>query len=60
MKIIREGVKPTTTKRFECSCGCIWEADKGEYKVTSQLGMMYGMKQCNMVCPCCGYIVDTD
>ena len=32
IKIIKPGKIPDTTKRFECSrCGCIFEADKGDY-----------------------------
>ena len=50
MKIIKKGIRPTITKRFICkNCGCIWEAEKGEYNITSYLGMMHdGLKAFNM------------
>ena len=62
MKIIKEGIRPTITKRFIwANCGCIREAEKGEYNVTSYLGMMYdGLKAFNMNCTCCGAFVDVD
>lgn len=32
IKILKPGKIPDTTKRFECRrCGCIFEADKGDY-----------------------------
>ena len=63
MKIIKEGIRPTITKRFICAnCGCIWEAEKDEYNVTSYLGMMRdGLKASfNMNCLCCGALIDVD
>ena len=62
MKIIKKGIRPTLFKRFICAnCGCIWEAEKGEYNSTSQLGMIHdGLKAYNMNCPCCGIIVYVD
>ena len=62
MKIIKKGIKKGITKRFICAdCCCIWEAEKGEYNVTSHLGIMYdGLKAYNMNCPCCGAFVDAD
>ena len=62
MKIIKKGIRPTITKKFICTnCGCIWEAEKGEYNVTSYLGMMHdGLKAYSMNCPCCGAFVDAD
>ena len=62
MKIIKEGIRPILIKRFICTnCGCIWEAGKSEYNVTSYLGMMHdGLKAFNMNCPCCGTLVDVD
>ena len=63
MKIIKEGIRLTLTKRFiRTNCGCIWEAEKGEYNITSYLGMMHdGLKASfNMNCPCCGALVDVD
>lgn len=33
MKIIKEGIIPSTTKRFTCpKCGCIFECELGEYR----------------------------
>ena len=62
MKIIKKGFRPTITKRFICAdCGCIREAEKGEYNVTSHLGMIHdGLKAYNMNCPCFGAFVDAD
>ena len=62
MKIIKKGIRTTLFKRFMWgSCGCIWEAEKGEYNSTSQLGMIHdGLKAYNMNCPCCGAFVDAD
>ena len=62
MKIIKEGIRPTITKRFICkNCDCIWEAEKREYNVTSHLGMIHdGLKAYNMWCSCCGAFVDVD
>lgn len=53
MKIIQHG-RPKSVfivKRFKCSnCGCVFEADKGEYKVGSHYNETY------YYCPCpdCG------
>ena len=62
MKTIKEGIRPTITKRSICTnSGSIWEAEKDEYNVTSSLGMMHdGLKAFNMDCPCCGAFVDVD
>ena len=52
MIIIKEGIKPDTTKRFECKyCRCIFEADKSECEDYDREGNYY------MKCPCCGNIV---
>ena len=38
MKIIKEGVSQDKIKRFECDvCGCIFEADEGEYDKVESL-----------------------
>lgn len=58
MFIIKDGDKELAekkrkqTKLFECKiCGCIFEADKGEYTNTDfQWDSYYYAK-----CPCCGY-----
>lgn len=52
MKIIKEGNKELLkkTKRFNCDkCGCVFEADKGEYKCYTQ----YNTDKYYCVCPCC-------
>lgn len=52
MKIIKEGDlrKLLRTKRFTCkACGCVFEMDKGEYKVD----MQYNEEYCWCVCPTC-------
>ena len=58
MNIIKNGDrelaenKKKQTRRFECKiCGCIFEADKGEYLIKDyRCDVMYYAK-----CPCCGY-----
>lgn len=57
MNIIKQGkskeeLKPilNATKRFECStCGCVFEADKGEYKFEEDY--IYSSYYCK--CPNC-------
>lgn len=57
MKVLKEGDPNRAerfviqTRRFKCErCGCIFEADKGEYKFVSQYNeVSYFCK-----CPCCG------
>lgn len=35
MRIVQEGNPVNKTRRFGCSrCGCIFDADKGEYEIT--------------------------
>lgn len=62
MKIIREGYVKSNTKRFHCKkCGCIWEAETGEYEVTSQMAQQHdGIKAYWMICPTCKNCVDVD
>ena len=55
MKIIKKGNRALAerkikqTKRFECeTCGCIFEADKHEYKASDYDTKYYAE------CPCCG------
>lgn len=51
MKIIQHGQPKRTIKRFKCwKCGCVFEADKGEYKSGSQYNEIYYW--CG--CPDCG------
>ena len=57
MFIIKDGDKELAekkrkqTKLFECKiCGCVFEADKGEYKgEEARFSLWYSAK-----CPCCG------
>lgn len=57
MTVIKEGDRDRAkqsvlqTRRFKCDrCGCVFEADKGEYKSVSQYNdINYFCK-----CPCCG------
>lgn len=52
MKIIKEGRKPDMTKRFECKrCGCIFEADEGEWFNTNK---DYNDPRPSANCPFCG------
>ena len=52
-KLARRKIKQT--KRFECeTCGCIFEADKGEYLVRDYLCDA----MCYAECPCCGSCAD--
>lgn len=53
MKIIKEGniERIKETKMFECKrCGCVFKADKGEYKVGSHYNDIYFL----CTCPTCG------
>lgn len=59
MKIIKEGNlnKLKKIKRFECEeCGCIFEAEKDEYKWGSQ----YNEEYYYCACPCCNQIAYTE
>ena len=56
MTIIKEGdlQKPKKIKRFEChECGCVWEAERKEYKEESARNESYY----SMPCPTCGKTV---
>ena len=56
MKIIKEGDlnRVKKIKRFECDvCGCIFEADKTEYKPTPGLAQQRGEGSYRCTCPCC-------
>ncbi|MCM1166432.1 MAG: hypothetical protein NC299_13380 [Lachnospiraceae bacterium] len=53
MKIIKDGVpeRLKKVKRFECgACGCVFEAEKGEYECDTQ----YNETFFSCKCPCCG------
>lgn len=42
MKIIKQGIEQTKAKRFECAkCGCIFEANKDEYRFTDVIGQLH-------------------
>ena len=59
MKIIKEGdlKKLKKIKRFECKeCGCIFEAEKDEYKWGNQYNETYYY----CACPCCNQTVYTE
>ena len=61
MKIIKNGVIPNKdeTKRFVCSeCGCVFEANKGEYKKVLYCGQILEGYSCD--CPNCGEYVYKD
>lgn len=62
MTIIKQGKIPDTSKKGKCDyCGCIFKAEKGEYKATGQLGVMHdGLPNYNCECPCCGKTVYFD
>lgn len=51
MKIIKKGnLDRNNPKRFECSkCGCVFEANKDEYKAGNQYNDIYYFA----ICPCC-------
>lgn len=50
MKIIKHGKPPkvkSTVKRFKCeNCGCVFEADRGEYRCSSQYNEYYFYCEC--------------
>jgi hypothetical protein len=51
MKIIQEGKIPTFIKTFKCRyCGCVFEAEKNEYKVEHS---QYSEVEYIAECPCC-------
>ena len=52
IKILKDGVKPTKTKRLKCpECGCVFEADEGEYRLHAE--EYYGT-EIRAKCPFCG------
>ena len=55
IKIIKPGMRPETTKRFECPhCGCVFEADRDDYGL---VGDTYRKQWAYMTCPTCGHKV---
>lgn len=59
MNILKQGEIPEylqTVKRFKCyTCGCVFEADKGEYE--SEFYYNEIAHRCK--CPCCGVTADS-
>ena len=62
MNIIKDGTITVPIIRFECNnCGCVFEADKGEYKYSSQMEVMHdGLGAYKCECPCCKNMVYTE
>ena len=57
MKIIRKGYIPTETKTFKCGyCGCIFQAEKSEYRVADQLAYLHDGISADCNCPTCGRV----
>lgn len=56
MKIIKEGIIPSTTKQFTCdNCGCIFECDDSEYRrETGCTNININITYYTAVCPICG------
>ena len=51
IKIIKPGKKPETTKRFKCQyCGCVFEADRGDYEEGYSMGIGSYLR---IYCPVC-------
>jgi rubredoxin len=59
MIIIKDGIIPSNIIRFNCeNCGCIFEADKGEYQTSTQMEVMHdGLAPYKCQCPRCKRIV---
>lgn len=56
IKIIKPGKKPETTKRFKCwHCGCVFEADRGDYE--EAFNLCDGYYDLRVDCPNCGRTV---
>lgn len=54
MKIIKQGEIPNYTKRFACKyCGSVFEAEKGEYQIASQIEYIMDGTVCKTTCPVC-------
>lgn len=62
MKIIKDGTIPSTIIRFICdNCGCVFDAEKGEYECSSQMEVMHdGLGAYKCECPCCKRITYAD
>lgn len=56
IKIIKPGMRPETTKRFECPhCGCVFKADRDDYEV--EFNSLDGYYCYALNCPTCGLTV---
>ena len=54
MKIIKDGNIDRETKRFTCKkCGCVFEADKDEYRLVTSTAHQYDGIEAVCDCPCC-------
>lgn len=54
MKIIKLGVTDKKTKQFTCDkCGCVFEADKGEYRFADQMEALHDGIEAVCDCPHC-------
>lgn len=57
MKIIQQGNLEVlkNTKQFNCiHCGCKFEADKSEYRLSDYWAEVYVGISASCKCPCCG------
>lgn len=61
MIIVKNGKIPNRIICFECDyCGCLFEAEKGEYLCSSQMEVLHnGLGQYKCKCPCCNNMVFT-
>ena len=54
MKIIKVGHIDKKTKQFTCDeCGCVFEADKGEYRFADQMEALHDGIEAVCDCPHC-------
>ena len=54
MKIIKVGNTDKKTKQFTCDeCGCVFEANKGEYRFANQMEAMHVGIEAVCECPYC-------
>lgn len=54
MRIIKFGVTDKKTKQFICNeCGCVFEADKDEYRLADQMEAMHDGIEAVCICPYC-------
>lgn len=54
MKIIKVGNIDKKTKQFTCDeCGCVFEANKGEYRLANQMEALHDGIEAVCKCPYC-------